>query len=186
MSEVIAFDATGTPQVVPDRWEALAAPGDLAAVADEVCQTHHATTPLLLPLAVWRAGHDVIAAARPAACIGIWLEGHDDPALIANDLPRLGLIAVRFETFKDGRGYSTAYLLRQRYAYRGPLRAIGDVLRDQLHALRRVGFDSFRLADPAQSRAALAAFRDFSEHYQGSIAPALPPYWRRGAVRSAA
>ncbi len=101
-----------------------------------------------------------------AKAIGVKLSAADDPALIANDLDKLRLIAIDFPVFTDGRGYSTARLLRERYQWRGELRAVGDVLRDQIFLLSRSGFDTFALRDDQDVQSALDAFNDFSSYYQ--------------------
>ena len=98
--------------------------------------------------------------------LGVRLSPTDDPAIIANDLDKLSLIAVEFPVFADGRGYSTATLLRERYGYKGELRAVGDVLRDQVFLLSRSGFTTFALRDDQSVDKALAAFNDFSSYYQ--------------------
>ena len=98
--------------------------------------------------------------------LGVRLSPADDPALLANDLDKLALIAVEFPAFADGRGYSAATLLRERYGYKGELRAVGDVLRDQVFLLSRVGFTTFALRDDQNVEKALAAFNDFSSYYQ--------------------
>ena len=89
---------------------------------------------------------------------------------------------VNFPQFTDGRGYSIARLLRERYGWRGELRAIGDVLRDQLFYLSRCGFDAFALRDDQDPHAALTAFDDFSEAYQASVERPQPLFRRRGPV----
>jgi uncharacterized protein (DUF934 family) len=81
------------------------------------------------------------------APIGVKLEAGDQPAAIAADLDRFGLVAVDFPKFNDGRGYSAARLLRERHGYKGEIRAVGRVLRDQLLFMLRCGFDGFDLAD---------------------------------------
>lgn len=86
-----------------------------------------------------------------------------------------------FPQFTDGRGYSTARLLRERYGWWGELRAIGDVQRDQLFYLSRVGFDAFELNDGIDLQSALSAFADFSEAYQTSVERLLPLFRRRSA-----
>ena len=98
--------------------------------------------------------------------LGVRLTPSDDPALIANDLDKLSLIAVEFPAFTDGRGYSTATLLRERYGYKGELRAVGDVLRDQIFLMSRSGFTTFALRNDQSVEKALAAFNDFSSYYQ--------------------
>ena len=98
--------------------------------------------------------------------LGVRLSPADDPALIKNDLEKLALIAIDFPAFTDGRGYSTATLLRERYGYIGELRAVGDVQRDQLFLLSRAGFTTFALRDDQNIEKSLAAFNDFSSYYQ--------------------
>jgi uncharacterized protein (DUF934 family) len=101
-----------------------------------------------------------------AKAIGVRLSPTDDPALLANDLDKVRLIAIEFLAFTDGRGYSSARLLRERYGWKGELRAVGDVLRDQIFFLSRSGFDTFALRDDQDVQGALAAFNDFSAYYQ--------------------
>ena len=103
----------------------------------------------------------------------------DDPALLAGALAQARVIAVNFPKYSDGRGYSIARLLRERYGYRGELRATGVVARDQLHAMAQCGFDTFELREGEDAQAALAAFGDFSEAYQASAAQRVPLFRRR-------
>ena len=110
---------------------------------------------------------------------GLRLEPHDDPAAVAARLGAAGRVDVNFPKFTDGRGYSIARLLRERYGYRGELRAVGDVQRDQLFYLSRVGFDAFLLREGEDPGAALAALADFSEAYQASVERPLPLFRRR-------
>jgi uncharacterized protein (DUF934 family) len=137
----------------------------------------------LLTLSVWLTHRESLLAQARATPdtikLGVWLDSHEDPALLAPDLAALSLVAINFPTFKDGRGYSTAYLLRQRYGYTGALRAIGEILRDQLFYLNRVGFNQFQLRANANVEEAIAAFQDFRESYQGSIDEPRPFYQRR-------
>lgn len=133
--------------------------------------------PLLVPLAVWRARRSELPAGT-----GVWLAGDEDPAGIADDLAALPVIAVHFPKFADGRGYSVATLLRTRYGYRGELRAIGDVLRDQFNYLARCGFDALQPREGrytrAQLEAAIASLDDFTEPYQASAAVPNPLFRR--------
>lgn len=128
--------------------------------------------------AVWASERDRLLA-RPGP-LGIRLEPQDDPGSIAADLSRLSLVAVHFPKFTDGRGYSIARLLRERYGYRGRLRAVGDVLRDQLFYMLRCGFDSFEMKHLEQLDDALTAYRDFSDAYQTSVERTVPLFKRRG------
>ena len=137
---------------------------------------------IVVPLAAWKEQRaELLRRLEP---IGVWLEPEHDPAEIAPDLARLALIAVRFPKFTDGRGYSIASLLRRRHGYRGELRAFGDIGRDQLFYLSRVGFDSFVLPGHRDPRAALAAFEDFTVRYQAGADEPLPLFRRRGAVEA--
>lgn len=121
---------------------------------------------LLLPLDVYREYRDRWLTHDGA--LGVLLAPSDDPATIASEFSHLSLIAVDFPNFTDGRGYSIARLLRDRHHYEGELRAVGDILRDQLFLLSRVGFDTFALRDDQDVVAALGAFADFSEVYQAA------------------
>lgn len=136
---------------------------------------------VLVPLALWRTNAAELSARGD---LGIWLQPDDDPAEIAADLARFDVVAIRFPKFADGRGYSTAALLRTRYGYRGELRAIGDVLRDQFFYLIRCGFDALQPTEgrytDAQLEAALASLADFSEPYQAAV-DRPEPVWRRHA-----
>lgn len=107
------------------------------------------------------------------------LEPSDDPRTLADRLPGLKLIAVRFPKYGDGRGYSIARLLRERYGYKGELRAIGVVARDHLQLMAQCGFDSFQLREGEDAQAALAGLGDFSEAYQASTAQPTPLFRRR-------
>jgi uncharacterized protein (DUF934 family) len=122
---------------------------------------------VIVPFTLWRTQREALLAHDGRT--GVWLEPSEDPADLAALPPLPPLIAVRFPLFNDGRGYSTARLLRERYGFRGELRAIGDVLRDQLFELARCGFDAFALRADQDAQAALAAFGDFSEAYQAAV-----------------
>ncbi len=132
---------------------------------------------VIVPLDLWTRERDTLSFRLGR--IGVWLKADADPAAIAPDLARFEVIAVRFASFTDGRGYSLARLLRERHGYRGELRAIGDVLRDQLYYLSRCGFDAFALRADQNPEQALSAFDDFSEAYQASVERPEPLFRRR-------
>jgi uncharacterized protein (DUF934 family) len=101
---------------------------------------------------------------------------------VAADLDYFVVIAMHFPKFVDGRGYSTAALLRQRYGYQGELRAVGDVLHDQLFFLKRVGFDCYALKEGKDTAHAIeTGFTTFAEPYQGATDQPLPAFRRRTA-----
>jgi uncharacterized protein (DUF934 family) len=132
---------------------------------------------IIVPLALWRSARGALLA-RPGR-IGVWLDSHEDPAAIAEDLRHFQVVAVNFPKMGDGRGFSTARLLRERYGWKGELRAVGDIFRDQLFFLSSCGFDSFALRDGEDPQEALAGFGVFSEAYQGSVERPLPLFRRR-------
>lgn len=103
----------------------------------------------------------------------------DDPAAIAARIGGLTTIAINFPKFGDGRGYSIVRLLRERYGYKGELRAIGEVARDHLHAMAQCGFDAFQLREGENPQDALEAFDDFSEQYQATVSQPVPLFRRR-------
>jgi len=107
------------------------------------------------------------------------LEPGDDPRAIADKLPGLKVVAVRFPKTGDGRGYSIARLLRERYGYKGELRAVGVVARDHLQLMAQCGFDAFQLREGEDAAEALKGLDDFSEAYQASAARPVPLFRRR-------
>ena len=94
------------------------------------------------------------------------LEPGDDPEKFVAELQHAARVEVHFPRFGDGRGFSIARLLRQRYGYQGELRAVGQFTRDHLPFMERVGFDAFELREGEEAAEALAAFDDFSAWYQ--------------------
>lgn len=160
--------------VVADTWQSLElaegeTPETIALPAGQV----------IFPFAVWQARKaEIIARGAP---VGILLQPADAVEDIAGDLAHFAVIAVNFPKFVDGRGYSTASLLRQRYGYSGELRAVGDVLHDQLFFMQRVGFDAFALKDGKSAAHAIEqGFAPFGETYQVSTTQPQP-YFRRRA-----
>ena len=83
---------------------------------------------VIVPLALWQAAREPLMASRSAAEIAVWLAPDSEPANIVGDFDKIALIAVDFPVFRDGRGFSIARLLRERYGYKGEIRAIGDAL----------------------------------------------------------
>lgn len=98
--------------------------------------------------------------------IGLRLRSDQHPEIIADDLEQLSLIALEFPSFRDGRAYSYARLLRERYGFEGELRAIGDVLLDQLAYMQRCGFDAFEISHADPLATYHKALTDFSVWYQ--------------------
>jgi uncharacterized protein (DUF934 family) len=130
---------------------------------------------VIVPLAVWQAHRDSLKARGDVA---VWLASDERPEALKDDLASLPLIAIDFPKFADGRGYSIAYNLRARFDYQGELRAIGDVLRDQLFYMQRVGFNAFATRPDRSIEDALKGLTDFSEAYQASWDKKAPLFRR--------
>jgi uncharacterized protein (DUF934 family) len=119
------------------------------------------------------------ALRQRAGRVGVCLRSDQEAKEIAEFVPELTLIAIEFPGFKDGRGYTTARLLRERFGFKGELRATGDVLRDQLFYMLRCGFDAFELKPGKDIDGALQAFQEFSVTYQGAADDPRPLFRRR-------
>jgi uncharacterized protein (DUF934 family) len=133
---------------------------------------------IIFPLAIWQARKAEIISTHKR--IGLLLQPDERVEDLAADLDYFIVMAINFPKFVDGRGYSSANLLRQRYNYQGELRAVGDVLHDQLFFMQRVGFDAYALKDEKNAVYALeTAFSPFSEAYQASSSQPQPHFRRR-------
>lgn len=156
-------------QVVDENWHLLPAGASLDGLSN--CDD------IIVPLSLW-VEHAHALKARDGG-LGVWLDSHEEIEEIADDLTHFQVIALNFPVFSDGRHYSTARLLRDRYGYQGEVRAIGDVLRDQLFFMKRCGFDAFALREDRDAEEALESLRDFSETYQAATDQPLPLFRRR-------
>jgi len=156
-------------EVLSDNWLLLAKEAQLADLPEAV--------DCIVPLALWQAERE--ALKNRTGGLALWLDADEEVETIAADLPNLTLIALNFPAFTDGRAYSSAALLRQRYGFTGEIRAIGDVLRDQLFAMRRCGFDAFAIRADKDPHDALKGLADFSQSYQGAVEQPLPLFRRR-------
>jgi uncharacterized protein (DUF934 family) len=122
---------------------------------------------VIVSLKRWQAERDALLARGTA--VGVKLPNNTNPEVLKDDLPHLAVVALDFPIFRDGRSYSWARLLRQRFAYKGEIRATGNVLRDQVFFMSRVGIDAFEVPEGFQLVAFSRAMRDFSHAYQPSI-----------------
>ncbi|MGY4534555.1 uncharacterized protein (DUF934 family) [Pseudomonas sp. TE3786] len=156
-------------QLVDETWHLLPKDATLEGVSN--CDD------LIVPLGLY-VEHSSALKARDGG-LGVWLEAGEEIEEIAGELDNFQVIALNFPAFTDGRHSSTAYMLRTRYGYKGEIRAIGDVLRDQLWALQRVGFDAFALREDKDPEDALKAFSEFDEVYQASADQPQPLFRRR-------
>ncbi len=127
---------------------------------------------VIVSLDQWLAHQDILSA-RPDP-VGVWLRSDQHPEAIAGDLEHLAVIALEFPVFRDGRAYTYARLLRERWGFDGELRAVGDVLLEQLHFMQRVGFNAFELAGAHPLQDWQTACREFSTWYQATGDGRLP------------
>lgn len=134
MPKLIKLDAEGRPAWAEDPF--------LDVVEEDPTPGQGA---VILSLARFQAeGQDLLKQGRP---VGVRLGADEAIEVLADDLPRLSVVALSFPKFRDGRQYSQATLLRRRYGYAGEVRAVGDVLREQGHFMLRCGFDAFIPSD---------------------------------------
>ncbi len=156
--------------VVADDWSVLR--------LEEGQTADHVEVPagkVIVPLAVWLAQREALLAR---AAVGVWLAPDERADAVKADLDKFGVVAIDFPKFTDGRGYSIAFNFRKRLGYQGELRAIGDVLRDQLFSMHRVGFDAFATRQDRSIHDALKGLTVFTETYQASSDQSLPLFRR--------
>jgi uncharacterized protein (DUF934 family) len=153
-------------QIVQDRYHYV---GNEEPIPERV--------PVIVPAQRFLANADVLI--RRDGSLGVLWPNDRRIAELAPWLGHLALVALQFPKFRDGRAYSQARLLRETYAFRGTLRATGDVLRDQFHFLIRAGFDSFEVKKPADASAFVQAASRYSVVYQPSADGRVPALRRR-------
>lgn len=130
---------------------------------------------VIVSLAVWTERKEELSGRS----LGLLLEPDQHPSEIKGDLEHFALIAINFPSFADGRGYSYAKILRDRYGFEGEIRAVGDVLRDQLFYMQRCGFNAYEMRSDRSIEDALKGLEDFTVKYQVSHDEKLPLYRRR-------
>jgi len=154
--------------VVNDNWTLL-----------EQTETTDIASQSIIPLALWQSDPSL-----QRDDIGIILNNDVDLTSISEDLHDVPVIAIDFPSFVDGRGFSLARLLRERIGYKGEVRAVGYIIRDQLCSLKRSGFNSFSF-DPKNFQgefdlsAMATSLTDFTDAYQTSADTPTPLFRRR-------
>ncbi len=159
-------------KVIQDRWLTIAGDEDLPI-----------DVPIIVELERFRNQRDELL--RRNAPLGIRLHSDQPPSEIAEHLDRFEVVALEFPKFTDGRAFSQARQLRDRYRYRGEVRAVGHVLRDQYMFLERCGFDAIEVADESAAEGWRAANTEISVWYQpasGGRTPAMVLRHRAGAA----
>jgi len=131
---------------------------------------------LLLPLDLWLE-LDKNGDRQPTW--GVWLNSEDEVEALSGRFAELPCIAINFPGFMDGRGFSSARIIREHYGYRGPLRALGRIIPEQLLFLARCGFDSFAVDAERNIPDPRVYFGEFSVNYQGSADQPQPLFRRR-------
>ena len=143
-------------KVVEDRWSIV--------TSDDVAEfvLPQGDAKLILPLDLHIALQQAALPTGASQRLGLFLGPGDAAEDVLPFLAQLPIIAVHFPAFTDGRGYSIGRLIRMRHGFAGELRAVGDILRDQLYFLNQCGFNAFDLRPDQDIEEALAAFGDYA------------------------
>ncbi len=152
--------------IVQDDWTSIADDAEIPASGR-----------VIFSLKRWQEVRDALKTGDVSA--GVRIPNNVDVAAIWDQIRDCPLIAIEFPAFGDGRAYSQARLLRERFAYRGEIRAVGDVLRDQIYFMHRVGINAMAPRADQDLQACLKAFGDFTVPYQGSVDQPISVFQRR-------
>jgi uncharacterized protein (DUF934 family) len=133
---------------------------------------------VLLPYQYWLAHREELAGREVAVCFA----PDDEPESLPIDANVFPMIACDFPAFTDGRGFSIGRLLRERYGFKGELRAVGDVFKDTINYLARCGFTAFDVRSDKDIVEAAKGLDDFTEFYQSSVDQPNPLFRRRGVT----
>jgi uncharacterized protein (DUF934 family) len=168
--QIVHFPKGQKPSLAPNEWLIWAGGQDEGGLPD----LEHGKQKALVPFTWWIQHHNEadIQSKAKTGHIGVWFAADDDilhhEGLIEQGKKVWPLVAAHFPIFRDGRSFSTAALLRNRFQWAGEIRAIGDVLIDQLLQGARVGFDSFALRPDQKTDVALKQFELYSVTTQNS------------------
>ena len=153
-------------QVINNHWTIVDSDTDAFPAGDIV--VHHT---------IWQQRQVELTDHQSA--VGVWLDGNEEIETFVEAIINVPLIAINFPKFVDGRGFSVARLLRERYGYTGELRAIGHFIRDQLFLLQRCGFNAFQFDQDIDLKQAAKSLTDFSDSYQVAVDQPQPLFKRR-------
>lgn len=155
----------GVAKVAPDAFTHVADDEDIAS------------GDVILTLARFQSdGERLLSEGRR---VGVRLRAEDEAEALAYDLPRLSVVALEFPKYRDGRAYTNARLLRERFGFKGEVRAVGDVLREQAGFMVRCGFDAFEPADDASANEWQAALSRYRHVYQRAADGRAPAFLER-------
>lgn len=172
MKNIIKLHGVGAKIIADDPWIFINSEADLIQ--------YNTREHLILPLKLWLAMLPLnLTHEHSLASNAVWLAPDDNEELLAPWLNVLPLIALQFPSFRDGRAYTQAYVLRTKLNWRGELRALGDVLRDQLSHMRQCGFTSFVIRADKSAADALKGLLGISVLYSRSAIEPMPLFRRR-------
>ena len=152
--------------VVDNSWQLVSADSKILPQGD-----------ILVPVSQWQEQQDRLA--NHLGAVGVWIDSHEEIEAFAESIIGLPVIAINFPKFADGRGFSIARLLRERYGYRGEIRAVGQIIRDQLFLMQRCGFNGFVLTTGIDLAEASKSLHDFSDAYQVAVDQPQPLFKRK-------
>ncbi|MGB2259732.1 MAG: DUF934 domain-containing protein [Porticoccaceae bacterium] len=156
-------------QVIDNTWQLIE--------ANEDSQETLPNGDILVPVSMWQTNQSILENHRGA--VGLWINGDEEIEGIAESIITAPVIAVNFPKFVDGRGFSVARLLRDRFGFKGELRAVGQIIRDQLFLLQRCGFNAFQFDSEIDLTEAVKSLADFSDAYQVAADQPEPLFKRR-------
>ena len=158
-------------EIVKDYWTVL------YDINDVETQNTKDKKNIIVPLQSWNRFHNELKTSTNQ--VAVWLDSNEFTNQIIGDVNEIPLIALNFPVITDGRSYSNARELRLELHYSGEIRAIGDVLRDQIFYMSRCGFNSFLIREDQDSASCLKALNDFQSSYQSTAVDKNPLFRRR-------
>lgn len=161
--------------IVENEWTLMAKPEEVAAPEIKVPEGK-----VIVPLKVWQAQRETL---KQRENLGVWLDTDETADELGEEAQRFPLVAVNFPAFADGRAFTTARILRERFGFTGELRAVGYFLAEQACFLRRCGVNAMDFGTDREQHmeAAIEALNDFTEYYQSSVDQPLPLFRRRAS-----
>jgi uncharacterized protein (DUF934 family) len=157
-------------QVIENTWQMIEA-------NNEADQQALPSGDILVPLSMWQNNQSVLE--NHSRAVGLWINGDEEIEGVAESIVTAPVIAINFPKFVDGRGFSVARLLRDRFGFKGELRAVGQIIRDQLFLLKRCGFNAFEFDSEIDLDEAANSLADFSDAYQVAADQSEPLFKRR-------
>lgn len=155
--------------IIDDKYQVIAKDAEVTSLSDLPAGD------VILPLDLYLS----LQAELDERSVAVWLDSDQAPQALANSLDAIAFVAINFPAFADGRGYSYAHILRMQLGFEGEIRAIGDVLQDQLYYMNRSGFTSFAMREDQNLEQGLNRLKDFSKNYQAAVLQQAPLFANR-------